>query len=78
MDKKMNDKMCIDPKEFYQGLTKKEKGQFLLFLYKKLRFKMTTMQAKLRKNPRCELHYAERILICDVIRDGEWRSAEAS
>ncbi len=74
----MNEKMSIDPIEFYQGLTKKEKGQFLSFLNKKFRFKVTTMQAKLRNKPRCELYFAERLLISNVIRDGEWRLTEAN
>lgn len=40
----------VNPRDYYQSLSRKEKGKFLLYLAKKYGYPPSTMSAKLREN----------------------------
>lgn len=63
----------IDPRGYYQSLTKKEKGKFLRFLSVKFDYPQSTMSGKLRESAVSDLRRDETENIVKVIASGAWR-----
>jgi hypothetical protein len=63
----------LDPKDYYQSLTKKEKSRFLRYLSQRYDYPSATMSGKLRENPASDLRRDERENIIKTIEEGLWR-----
>lgn len=63
----------IDPRGYYQSLTKKEKGRFLRYLSRRYDYPSATMSGKLRENPVSDLRTDETENIIKTIEEGVWR-----
>lgn len=63
----------LDPKDYYQSLTKKEKSRFLRYLSQRYDYPSATMSGKLRENPVSDLRRDERENIIHTIEEGLWR-----
>lgn len=63
----------IDPRDYYQGLTKKEKGRFLRYLYIRYDYPPATMSGKLRESAVSDLRRDERENILKTIEKGLWK-----
>lgn len=62
----------LDPKDYYQSLTKKEKSRFLRYLSQRYDYPSATMSGKLRENPVSDLRRDERENIIHTIEEGLW------
>jgi hypothetical protein len=63
----------LDPKVYYQNLSKKDKGKFLRYLSQRYDYASTTMSGKLRENSVSELRRDETENIIKAIEEGVWR-----
>lgn len=63
----------IDPRVYYQNLSKKEKGKFLRYLSSRFDYPSSTMSAKLRENNVTVLRKDERENIIKTIEEGLWK-----
>lgn len=63
----------LNPRDFYQGLNKKEKGKFLLYLSRRFEYPSSTISAKLREKPKSDLRRDEIENITKTIESGVWR-----
>ena len=63
----------VDPRDYYQSLTKKEKSKFLLYLSGRYGYKSGTISGKLRSLPSGELRKDERENIINTINSGVWK-----
>lgn len=63
----------LNPRDYYNSLSKKEKAKFLLYLNKRYDYKTNTMSGKLRKNNVSNLRKDETENIVKAIEEGEWR-----
>ena len=63
----------VDPREYYQSLSKKEKSKFLLYLSRRYGYMSGTISGKLRCLPSGELRKDERENIINTINSGVWR-----
>lgn len=65
--------MSVDPQDYYQNLSKKEKGKFLRYLSGRYSYSVSTMGNKLRENNYAELRVDEREILEQVILSGVWK-----
>lgn len=63
----------LNPRDYYNSLSKKEKAKFLLYLNKRYDYKTNTMSGKLRKNNVSNLRKDETENIRRTIEEGEWK-----
>lgn len=63
----------IDPRVYYQNLSKKEKGKFLRYLSSQFDYPSSTMSAKLRENNVTVLRKDERENIIRTIAEDLWK-----
>ena len=63
----------IDPRGYYQSLSKKEKGKFLRYLSRRYDYPSATMSGKLREIPVSDLRRDETENIIKTIEEGVWR-----
>ena len=69
----MAEKKHIDVRDYYQSLSKKEKGQLLRYLTINYGYSVHTLSAKLRENTNLRLRQNEEMDITETIREGVWR-----
>ena len=63
----------VDPRGYYQGLTKGEKVKFLNYLCQRYDYAPSTMSGKLRENAVSSLRKDETENLIKVIESGVWR-----
>lgn len=69
----MSNSQMLDPKVYYQNLSKKDKSKFLRYLSQRYDYPSTTMSGKLRENSVSELRRDETENIIRAINEGVWR-----
>lgn len=75
MSKKIEEKNeNVDPRDFYIGLSKKDKGRLLKYLMKRYDYVPCTMSAKLRQNSISRLRKDELENLQKTIKEGVWKS----
>lgn len=72
MQAKRTENRALDVRVYYQALTKKERGQFLLYLASRYDYKQRTMVHKLNHRDAL-LRRDEQENIQNVIETGAWR-----
>lgn len=69
----MAEKKHIDVRDYYQSLSKKEKGQLLRYLTINYGYSVHTLSAKLRENTNLKLRKNEELDIMETVSGGLWR-----
>lgn len=64
----------VNVRDYYKGLSKLEKGQFLAYLLKRYDYKTSTISGKLRENNVSRLRADELENIQKTIKTGVWRT----
>lgn len=65
--------MNVNPRDFYQNLSRKDKGRFLRYLSRRYDYPASTMSGKLRENPLSSLRKDEAENISKAIEAGAWK-----
>ncbi len=63
----------VNPRDYYQSLSKKEKGMFLEYLLSNYGMKTNTIRCKLTKVQWGKLTKLEELTLVDVIKSGKWK-----
>lgn len=69
----MNKLQMLDPRDYYQKLSKKDKSNFLMYLSKRYDYRPCTISGKLRANSASQLRRDERENIIRTIQEDLWR-----
>ncbi len=74
LNKEMDGKVQnVNPRDYYQSLSKKEKGMFLEYLLSNYGMKTNTIRCKLTKVQWGKLTKLEELTLVDVIKSGKWK-----
>lgn len=65
--------MNVNPRDFYQNLSRKDKGRFLRYLSRRYDYPASTMSGKLREKPLSSLRRDEAENISKAIEAGAWK-----